>query len=277
MSQSCFLFSPYNGVLPLAWYFILHSSIRHQTVINAVSLPIRNVLNVSVDRDYYPSFKSITCRISGLNSSNSKKVSLLDTTDYGAQRNVRVVRSSELDGTGKIDTLTNLIPFWVRLKYSNVTDGKVNVSVQLDYDIVIGPRMLTIWNYDRVGNRIDNGYTNTTMDNSWTAGPLRCIVVNDNNTKVVGVSQPFTVGPPNPLTIHVTKDSFIPGDALQASVVTQNRSSYEDWMGRDYLRVYKVPYDLSNHSSLLRTAEGAATFVGPLYFSYSEVLSLYNF
>jgi hypothetical protein len=258
---------PYSN--QLVCYFIFCCVLISTNYIKAI--PVANKVTVRVSKKYYSAFQGISCSISRLNNLTDS-VSFKDKDRYYTEyRNVRIVKSSQLgsDG-GTINALTDYAKDFGGLLYGkNNTRNEVNVTIKLRYDTIIGPTFLQRWNYDSCGSPTDdNGYTNITLANSsWLAGPYHCIVVNDDNTKILGASEPFSIGPSDPVTIQVNKDVFLPGEKLKASIFSMNHTGYNDWDDGDYLRVYKVPYDLRSNPLLLNTG-GNATYVGRLYFEY---------
>jgi hypothetical protein len=172
------------------------------------------------------------------------------------------------------ELLDNAADYYLDLRALSSDNDKANATMAMNYEKVIGPRYddRLQWVPDEYGP-IDAGRTNITfMFSTWTAGPYQCIIINTEKTKVLGVSQQFTFGH-IPVNIKVLNDTYYPGQTLYASVSSQNKSSFEEFDSSDYIRIYKVPEDLSNNPLLLNTG-GNATFIGNANFGRSSISSI---
>jgi hypothetical protein len=159
--------------------------------------------------------------------------------------------------------------FYAFLGNLSSDNDKANVTMSMNYNDVIGPEYTDRYQYDPNDLRMtDNGRTNVTVLNSkWTAGPYHCIVINNEKTKVLGVSQQFSFGPPKPFTIQVPTKTYYPGQSFYANVSYQNKSSLDGlFYYGDYLRIYKVQEDLSNNPLVLNNA----TFIGNANFQFVQ-------
>jgi phosphorylcholine metabolism protein LicD len=249
---------------------------------------LTNDVTVKVDKDYYK-FQKVTCQINGLSKHNDSVHSFNNTINqydnslswflqelyFKKRANIKIVTSSQLQSGGTIDELTDVSADQY-IFFSNISSNKDNVNVTLNIDpkIIFGPKFYGRIDFDNYGRESDNGYTKlgNPANTSWIpAGPYRCIVINNDKTKILGASQPFTVGgPPDPVIIKVLKTSYIPGQVFRAEVYNQNLTLFDEPIRGDYLRVYKVPYDVSNNLTALNTVGGSAKFISPLYFEYLQ-------
>jgi hypothetical protein len=255
----------------------------------AVAVPITNDVTVTTNKVHYAAFQHITCSISGMKNdpylvrlfNNTDNENTLITADkYGKKREaIRIVSSKDL--TNNNTTNLNKFPdqaYFSSSKFSNISTDydMVNVTVQMYYDNIIGPVFGDFYSYDddSMLQSYDNGNTIVTIVNkTWIACPYQCVVVNKTTQQILGASKPFTIGPPNPVTINVNANSYIPGQTLIINMTSQNKSTFEDRNYGDYLRVYKVPYDVKMNPVVLNTNGGNATYIKTIDIEYSKKLS----
>jgi hypothetical protein len=236
----------------------LHYLTQQHLSVDAIH--ITNDVNVTVNKQYYSSFQPIMCHVSSLLKAKKKgrQVSFLE--------NVRIVSSKLLSREQNLWDIPDLVEYRSLSKlYRSKIDDQVNSTVRLYFDTIIGPPFYQAFNYDDMDmGPQDHGYTDLTVTNtSWNTanGRFQCIIVDDNAQTVLGASKPFDIGPPKPVSIQVNKTKVIPGEVLKVNFFSSNLSIHEDCDSGDYLRLYKVPYDLSANPFLFNSKANKATLV----------------
>jgi hypothetical protein len=260
-----------------------------------IGISITNDVTVIVEKvTSFVSFQTVTCQLSGLKQISKNALSFDNTTSqlseyeytnynyniteketiYKKKRNnIRIVPASQLNGNS-IDNLVDASDQYnAYLGNISADNDKTEVKLRLKYETIIGPKVDRLY-YDQYGNTYDSGFTNITeMSSTKLSDQFCCIVINNDKTQVLGASQPFRFGPPIPVTINVNTSSVFPGQYIYITISRTNESSMLLREGADFLRVYKVPFDISNNPLALNNA----TFVATPYLYYSQTLQETNY
>jgi hypothetical protein len=269
----------------------------------AHGLEITNELTIKCDKNYYSAFEHITCTISGLSTVaqkpndkdmlvgtafNNSFINVFSPTEYGCdgyywrKRNlIRIVKSSSLatssDDYSQLIDLKDSGGESVYFSYISEDYDSVNVTTQINYESIIGPVFDNrLMGDDTRSSYIDNNYTNiSVMNTSLTAGPYQLIVYYESEyvpPGIHGTSQPFMIGPSTPVSMIVNKSTYYAGENFNFSIFEQNKTVFKDTHRGDYIRVYKVPYDVSSNPQMLNKENGTTAYISSLNYKTSGIL-----